>query len=178
MRKQPWLPVAPATCLTLTLALLWPLVRVAKADVPPPPNYVESCTVAKQCRPGEEGTTCGTYHGEPDKCRKLHASDGFVHKCNTRGASVWSEVYCRPKGKTAASVAPGAAKGVPAAAGAPAAPATAAPAKPAAPSVAAQPAKPPASASGKPSGTPADKPAGSTAAGAAAAAKSTVQGAR
>ncbi len=71
----------------------------ALADVPPPPGYVEQCTIEKQCKPTEEGTSCGTWHGERDKCKQQHTSDGFVYKCSTRGASVWTEVYCRPKKK-------------------------------------------------------------------------------
>lgn len=62
----------------------------AQADVPPPAGYVEQCTVAKQCSKDEEGDACGAWHGDREKCKKLHASDGFVHKCSTRGASVWT----------------------------------------------------------------------------------------
>ena len=72
---------------------------VVSADVPPPPGYVESCTVEKQCTKNEEGDACSAWHGERDKCEKKHAQDGFVRKCKTRGASVWTEVYCRPKKK-------------------------------------------------------------------------------
>lgn len=71
---------------------------IASADIPPPPGYVEQCTVAKQCGADEVGSTCGTYHGEPDKCDKLYSGTAFTRKCRTRGASVWSEVWCAPKG--------------------------------------------------------------------------------
>ena len=104
------------------LLLLLPLCPAAHADLPPPPNYVETCTIVKQCKPGEEGTTCGTFFREPDKCRKLHASDGFILKCRTRGASVWSEVYCRPKGKATKRAAEPAAPPAPGAATKPASP--------------------------------------------------------
>ncbi len=70
----------------------------ASADVPPPPGYVETCTIEKQCKKTEAGDLCSAWHGERDKCSKLHAKTGFVFKCKTRGASVWSEVWCGPKG--------------------------------------------------------------------------------
>ena len=69
----------------------------ARADVPPPPGYVEQCTIEKQCGKAEEGDYCHAWHGDPDACSKKHAGDGFVHKCRTRGASVWNEVWCGPK---------------------------------------------------------------------------------
>lgn len=75
------------------------LCAPAAADIPPPPGYVEQCTIEKQCTKAEEGDACGAWHGDRDKCEKKHASDGFVRKCKTRGASVWTEVYCRPKKK-------------------------------------------------------------------------------
>jgi 3-methyladenine DNA glycosylase Mpg len=83
---------------TLLPAILLCLASSALADVPPPPGYVEQCTVEKQCQKNEDGDACSAWHGDHDKCKKLHQSDGFVYKCSTRGASVWTEVYCRPKG--------------------------------------------------------------------------------
>lgn len=72
---------------------------LAFADIPPPPGYVEQCTIEKQCKKEEEGDACSAWHGERDKCEKKHAQDGFVRKCRTGGASVWTEVYCRAKKK-------------------------------------------------------------------------------
>ncbi len=80
------------------LALLCLPVR-ASADLPPPPDYVESCTIEKQCKAGEEGITCGANHMARDKCQKAYAKDGYVERCKTHGASVWTEVWCRPKAK-------------------------------------------------------------------------------
>lgn len=81
--------------------LLSPLVILlagaARADVPPPEGYVEQCTAEKQCKKTEDADVCSAWHGERDKCSKAHAADGFVYKCKTRGASAWSEVWCRPK---------------------------------------------------------------------------------
>jgi hypothetical protein len=86
--------------LTRTLIFLaLSLPALAFADIAPGPDYVESCTVEKQCKPVEEGLTCGSNHTERDKCEKAYAKDGWVHRCNTRGASVWTEVWCRPRKK-------------------------------------------------------------------------------
>ncbi|PKN54658.1 MAG: hypothetical protein CVU56_25375 [Deltaproteobacteria bacterium HGW-Deltaproteobacteria-14] len=70
----------------------------ALADVPPPPGYVEQCTVDKQQQEGEECVACGTYHGERDKCEKLYGEAGYGKRCSTGGASVWTEVWCRKQG--------------------------------------------------------------------------------
>ncbi|MBI3203983.1 MAG: hypothetical protein HYZ29_20755 [Myxococcales bacterium] len=79
---------------------LWFLVGLlsapaAFADVPPPPGYVEPCTVEKQQKPNETCISCSTYFAEADACQKQHAGRGFAHRCRTRGASTWSEVWCK-----------------------------------------------------------------------------------
>lgn len=84
----------------LLLAFLLP--GVSFADVPRPPNYVETCTVEKQCKANEDGDSCDAWHGESDNCKKLHEKDGFIFKCRAGGASVWKEIYCRPKAKNKA----------------------------------------------------------------------------
>ncbi len=78
------------------IVLLFPWI--AAADIPPPPDYVETCTVKLQCAPEEVGVSCSTYFGEADKCTKLYSGKGFTHKCRTHGASTWTEVWCAPKG--------------------------------------------------------------------------------
>jgi hypothetical protein len=70
---------------------------VALADLPRPPNYVEQCTVEKQCAKNEEGTSCSANHSERDKCSKTLSAQGWTFKCRTRGASVWTEIWCRPR---------------------------------------------------------------------------------
>lgn len=89
----------PLRLLAASLALwaLWLLPTAARADVPPEPGYVEKCTIEKQCKKNEEGDACRAWHGDRDVCSRKHAADGFEYKCRTRGASVWSEVYCRAK---------------------------------------------------------------------------------
>lgn len=78
----------------LVLALVVP--SLARADLPPPPGYVESCTVEKQQGAGESCLACGdAYHGDVDACQRQHAGDGFARRCRTSGASVWTEVWCK-----------------------------------------------------------------------------------
>lgn len=78
----------------LTLPLFSTL---ALADVPPEPGYVEKCTIEKQCKKNEEGDECRAWHGDRDVCTRKHEADGFQFKCRSRGASVWSEVFCRAR---------------------------------------------------------------------------------
>ncbi len=80
------------------LVLVLPLsATLARADVPPEPGYVEKCTVEKQCKKSEEGDACRAWHGDPEVCARKHEADGFEYRCRTRGASAWTEVYCRLK---------------------------------------------------------------------------------
>ena len=73
----------------------------ASADLAPPPGYKEKCTVKKQQKPGETCTACtDAYHRKPDACADKLAKEGYTRRCKTRGASTWTEVWCRPgKGK-------------------------------------------------------------------------------
>lgn len=84
------------------------LAPTAFADLAPPPGYVEPCTVEKQQKSNETCIACSTYHAEPDACVKQHAGRGFAHRCRSRGASVWTEVWCKPSsGVDVASTLPG-----------------------------------------------------------------------
>jgi hypothetical protein len=68
----------------------------ARADVAPPPDYVESCTVARQQAPGEQCQACDAWHGDREICaRTLASSAGWAKRCQTRGASTWTEIWCR-----------------------------------------------------------------------------------
>ncbi len=74
--------------IALTL-LAW--VGVARADLPPPPDFVEVCTPAV-CPQGA-GVSCeGSFEGRV-ACEALEAR-GYVASCRTSGASVWTEVMC------------------------------------------------------------------------------------
>jgi len=73
------------------------LATLALADVPPPEGYVESCTVANHQSDTVECQKCDAYHGGREPCEALE-KQGYTRQCKTRGASVWDEVMCRPKG--------------------------------------------------------------------------------
>lgn len=83
----------------LMILLLWPLLAVA--DIPPPRGYVETCTVERQCGTAESGTTCDGWHGGREACEALEAK-GWTRKCQTAGASTWTEVFCAPEGVASA----------------------------------------------------------------------------
>jgi hypothetical protein len=71
------------------------LQNSARADTPPPGGYIEHCTVAEQGGSTSSCVLCGgAYYGDRDKCKRDHASDGYVYRCKTWGASAWQEVWC------------------------------------------------------------------------------------
>jgi len=85
-----------STALLPGLLLGLALPSLARADLPPSPDYVERCTVEAQ-GPGQECVACGdAYHGDVDACEKKHAVAGLTRRCRTAGASVWTEVWCKP----------------------------------------------------------------------------------
>jgi len=69
----------------------------AHADVPPPEGYVEQCTVERQQSAESHCESCGANFGEPERCVSQYASTPFTKRCQTSGASVWTEVWCRPR---------------------------------------------------------------------------------
>jgi hypothetical protein len=71
-----------------TLTILMGTVQ-AKADLPPPDGYVETCTVTQQQGMGEECVTCQATYAQA--CNVA----GYVQRCRSWGASVWTEVWCR-----------------------------------------------------------------------------------
>ncbi|MBW2256044.1 MAG: hypothetical protein JRI25_15785 [Deltaproteobacteria bacterium] len=75
--------------LTLLCALAW-------ADIPPDPSYVEGCTTAQHTTSEVECRECDAWHGGREDCEKLEP-EGWRTACRTAGASVWSEVMCRPR---------------------------------------------------------------------------------
>lgn len=90
----------------VTLALLL-AAPVARADIPPPPGFVESCTVEKQKSAGERCEYCsGAYHGDTTFCERQFAGQPLSRRCRTNGASVWGEVWCGDA-SAAAPVGPG-----------------------------------------------------------------------
>ncbi|MCA9513514.1 MAG: hypothetical protein KC635_01075 [Myxococcales bacterium] len=78
----------------LSLLLVGAAASTALADVPPPPGYVEQCTVKKQQGEGEHCYSCSAWHGDYDACVKRFKDTDYTRRCKTRGASTWSEVWC------------------------------------------------------------------------------------
>ncbi|MBI4705366.1 MAG: hypothetical protein HY744_30030 [Deltaproteobacteria bacterium] len=84
-------------CGVLAAAAIALATGAARADIPPPPGYVEQCTVERQQKPGEICEACGeSFFREPDACAKRYAGTPFGERCRTAGASVWTELWCRP----------------------------------------------------------------------------------
>ena len=77
------------------LALMVGETTAARADIPPPNDYVETCTVAKQQEGGKVCVACDALHGERDKCEKSVGTQGYAHVCKGWGASAWTEVWCK-----------------------------------------------------------------------------------
>jgi MYXO-CTERM domain-containing protein len=68
----------------------------ARADVGPDPDYVESCSLEQQRREGDDCFECRASFQDRDACKR-HAEGGYAPRCQTRGASVWTEIWCRVK---------------------------------------------------------------------------------
>ena len=96
--------LGPALLAALTLSTLSTLASRARADLPPPAGYVEACTLQKQSRAGQECFDCSAYHGNSNHCSESLEAYGFGQSCRSRGASVWSEVWCRASGPQAKPV--------------------------------------------------------------------------
>ncbi|OIP32490.1 MAG: hypothetical protein AUK47_20425 [Deltaproteobacteria bacterium CG2_30_63_29] len=70
---------------------------VAFADVAPPPDYEETCTVALQGSATRDCVSCAASYQEPDICATTHATDGYANVCRAWGGSFWDEVWCKDK---------------------------------------------------------------------------------
>lgn len=70
----------------------------ARADLAPPPGYVETCTIENHEKDGtKKCSACSTYFREPDKCVGLMKPQGYTKVCRAGGASTWTEVWCKAK---------------------------------------------------------------------------------
>lgn len=79
----------------LALAAVLALPALAHADIAPSPGYVEQCTVAKYTSGSRTCRECRTYHANPENYCSTQLGQGYQRACKTRGASVWTEVWCR-----------------------------------------------------------------------------------
>ena len=77
-------------------SILFVCTHSAYADLPPAPSYVENCTIDKQQTKGEQCISCGdAFHGDVDACKNQYTTQGYTKKCQTSGASVWTEIWCK-----------------------------------------------------------------------------------
>lgn len=82
--------------------MMWLLVGLAIADVPPPPGYEEQCTVEKMQVDGLVCKECSASFQGREECEALEKEE-YVAKCKTNGASVWKEVLCKTGAEPAAA---------------------------------------------------------------------------
>jgi len=72
----------------------------ARADVAPPPGYVENCTLEKQSSADKECVECKASYQDAAICEKTYTSQGYAKACQSYGASVWAEIWCRSVSST------------------------------------------------------------------------------
>jgi len=87
----------PRVTAALMLSFVLALATSVRADVAPDPDYVERCTLGQQQESGDECVECRASFEEPERCKQQYASGGYAPRCQTRGASVWTEIWCRVK---------------------------------------------------------------------------------
>lgn len=76
----------------------------ASADIPPPVGWKETCTLELTRKAGEECFSCSAFYDNPAHCKYLLSGYQFESRCKTRGASVWSEIWCRAGSPSAKAV--------------------------------------------------------------------------
>jgi hypothetical protein len=89
------------TSFAFALTLL--LGRQALADVAPPPNYEEQCTLEKKTNSTSECLECQSIRegvANSDRCPTLLSRYCFVEVCAAWGSVAYPTVWCRTKGAT------------------------------------------------------------------------------
>jgi hypothetical protein len=97
------------TALLSALALGLVLSRPAAADVAPPDDYVEECTIEKKQTPSSECLVCRTVRAMYDnsnRCTLLLSPYCFTSVCGAWGGASYPEVWCRTKAAEAPVVPP------------------------------------------------------------------------
>lgn len=89
MTQKNWIALS---FLALTSAAALPQAR---ADMPPPADYVENCTLEKQQVSGKSCVSCSSYYATVDKCKDEYSGQGYSQACKSWGASVWTEIWCQ-----------------------------------------------------------------------------------
>ena len=78
------------------------LASVASADIAPPDDYVETCTLEAQQVDGTECQVCGVSFEDPEACTTQYAGTDYAEICNTWGGSFYDEIWCRNTGDVSA----------------------------------------------------------------------------
>ena len=73
---------------------------VASADLPPPEDYVETCTADQQQHEGTSCVECPNWYEHPAMCAEQYGSQGYTQACRSYGASAWTEVWCTTNAAT------------------------------------------------------------------------------
>ncbi|HJX66178.1 MAG TPA: hypothetical protein VJ860_19740 [Polyangia bacterium] len=74
------------------------LAGAARADIPPPPDYVETCTLANKQTPTSECLACAADYNNFGRCGPLLSPYCYSKVCQTWGGSAHTEIWCRTKG--------------------------------------------------------------------------------
>lgn len=93
-----WVAVSSSMGWILRASAAW-------ADVPPPSDYVEACTIDKICSKGQECVTCRADFNDltmkRSVCQESLGPLGFQKQCKAWGASLWNEIWCRASSSSA-----------------------------------------------------------------------------
>ena len=84
--------------LALTAAGSLTLAGAARADIPPPADYVETCTLANKQTATSECLACAADYNNFGRCSPLLSPYCYSKVCKTWGASAYTELWCRLKG--------------------------------------------------------------------------------
>ena len=88
-----------AARIVLTLATALALVALsastALADLAPPDDYVEECTLEKQQVDGLTCVACDNGYDNSGDCENLYGGEYTTSNCQSWGGSFWTEVWCK-----------------------------------------------------------------------------------
>ena len=87
--------------LALTAAGSLTLAGAARADIPPPADYVETCTLANKQTATSECLACAADYNNFGRCSPLLSPYCYSKVCKTWGASAYTELWWRLKGQGA-----------------------------------------------------------------------------
>lgn len=80
---------------TISALAVLGLTRGAEGDVPPPDDYIETCTMDRQQQQGESCILCPVTFEDSDACTRGCGPLGYTKRCQTWGAAAYEEVLCR-----------------------------------------------------------------------------------